>query len=143
MRTMKFMVWVFGAMLWACGSSDGGGSDQGPSQDRSGQDTSATDTSPKPDTGTCTPGSKGTGEPCTTASECASCECEDVDVATKGQFRVCTTKCTSHGDCGAGETCLYPTVKACVLKCSTAADCPSPYTACEVPTGAYQFCVVE
>lgn len=142
MRT-TFLVVAFLGTAWACGSSDGGGQDRGPGQDLTGQDLSGKDTTPPPDRGDdCTPGSKGTGEPCVQASECASCECEDVDVATGGQFRVCTTKCTSHGQCGTGEVCLYPTVKACVLKCTTAADCPAPYTACEVPTGAYKFCLI-
>ncbi len=131
-----------GAALWACGSSGGGGTDAGSGQDGTGQDLSKTDTAPPPDPGACTPGSKGTGEPCTQASECASCECEDVDKATKGQFRVCTTTCTNHAACATGEVCLYPTVHACVLKCTTAADCPQPYTACEMPTGAYKFCLV-
>ncbi len=111
-------------LAWACGSSEDGQHDSGSS-------------------GTCTPGPKGTGEPCTEASECASCECEDVDEATKGQFRVCTTKCTNHNQCASGEFCLYPTRKACVLKCTTADDCPSPYNGCDVSTGTYKFCLVQ
>ncbi len=120
MRTPLLAALVLGAMLWACGSSDGGGQD-----------------------GTCTPGLKGTGEPCTQASECASCECEDVDEATGGQFRVCTTKCSTHAECAPEEVCLYPTVRACVLKCTSAAECPAPYTACDRPTGTYKFCLVQ
>lgn len=143
MHTKSFMVLMVATLVWACGSSDDQGTDSGTGgQDLTGQDLTGADTSGQPDQGDCTPGTKKTGEPCTAASECASCECEDVDVATKGEFRICTTKCTGHNQCGAGEICLYPTVKACVLKCSAAADCPPPYTACEMPTGAYRFCLV-
>lgn len=128
----------------ACGSSDGeGGGDRGPGPELADQDLSGRDTAEQRDLGHCTPGTKGTGEPCTHASECASCECEDVDVATKGQFRICTTKCTSHAQCDSDEVCLYPTVKACVPRCTTAADCPPPYNGCEIPTGTYKFCVVQ
>lgn len=140
MRTAFLVALVLS--VWACGSSDGGGQDTGQGQDLTGQDPSGKDTTPPPDPGDCTPGSKGTGEPCTQASECASCECEDVDEATGGQFRVCTTKCTTHVECASGEVCLYPTVKACVLKCASAAECPAPYTACDMPTGAYKFCLI-
>lgn len=136
------------AICAACGSSSNGGAqDPGSSgsdlagHDRiSGQDQSTPD--PGRD-GSCTPGLKQVGDPCSAAAECATCECEDVDIATKGQFRICTSKCTNHNQCGADEVCLYPTVWACVPSCSNVSDCPTVYNRCSAETGAYKFCNVQ
>lgn len=138
---MKSFICCVSAVFLACGSSQGG-SDSGQRPDLSGTDLAGWDFGTEGNGG-CIPGSKDTGEPCQNNSECASCKCAAVDIATGGHFHMCTIECTNHNQCAQDEICLYPTVRACVKKCSTVADCSAPYNACEMPTGVYKFCVYQ